>query len=86
MSSYLYDANASDVIQPMSQNPQFHPKNYKLTPLLKIFIVLNEKGKEKDQWEGEIQPRIMIETTTQKINSTSMKLNPRTIKNKEREN
>jgi len=49
MTSYLYDANVSDAIQLMPLNSQFQLKSYKLTPspMLEIFIVLNEKGKEK---------------------------------------
>jgi len=43
MTSYLHDANARDIIQPVSQNPQFYPKSYKLTPLCLRFSLSSMK-------------------------------------------
>ena len=47
MSSYLYDANASDISQPIPQNPPFHPKSDKLTPLCWRFSLSAMKTTQK---------------------------------------
>jgi len=36
------------------QSPQIHLKSDKLTPMLEIFIILNEKDKEEYQGEGRV--------------------------------
>ena len=58
MSSYLYDANASDVIQQTPQNPSFHPKSDNLTPLclrfsLSAMKTTQKKGKGRGKARNE---------------------------------
>ena len=50
MSSYPYDANTSNVIQPIPQNPPF-------PPMLKIFSVRNENDAEKGKGRGKGKER-----------------------------
>ena len=47
MTPYLYDENASDVMQPAPQNSQFHPKSYKLTLLCLRFSLSSIKRTNK---------------------------------------
>jgi len=52
MKSYLYDVNASDVSRSNPRICDFTQRAISLTPILEIFIVLNEKDAKKEQGKG----------------------------------
>jgi len=54
MPSYLYDANASDIIQSMPQNLQFHPRATSSHPMLKILLSSMKRTNKKTKGRGKL--------------------------------